>query len=86
MLIHVPNSPLVSYRSDCFRRKNIPGEPGKDYPIYSIDILRKINPGMFGGARSAGKSGQAASPTSAPAQQVCMHGNLKFVSSNPARV
>ena len=43
-------------------RKNIPGEPGKDYPIYSIDILKKINPGMFGGSGSK--------PSPAPAQQV----------------
>lgn len=37
-------------------RRNIPGEPGKDYPIYSIDVLRKINPRQFGG-QPATKSG-----------------------------
>ncbi len=53
----------------CFSRKSIPGEPGKDYPIYSIDILCKINPGQCGGARSspaAGKAAQGAKPAPAP--------------------
>ncbi|CAB4059563.1 unnamed protein product [Lepeophtheirus salmonis] len=29
-------------------RKVIPGEPKADYPIYSIDILKKVNPAQFG--------------------------------------
>ncbi|TRY78220.1 hypothetical protein TCAL_15311 [Tigriopus californicus] len=37
-------------------RRNIPGEPGKDYPIYSIDVLRKINPRQFGD-QSSNKNG-----------------------------
>merc|ERR1712079_346623 len=38
-------------------RKNIPGEPGKDYPIYSISILCKINPKNpgCGGGNGGGK-------------------------------
>jgi len=43
-------------------RKNIPGEPGKDYPTYGINILCKINPrnpgcGGGGGGRKAGGGG-----------------------------
>lgn len=50
-------------------RKNIPGEPGKDYPIYSIDILRKINPGQFGGQPSGGAPKSASpTPTNQPRQ------------------
>eukprot|EP00096_Caligus_rogercresseyi_P015980 TRINITY_DN847_c0_g1_i3.p1 TRINITY_DN847_c0_g1~~TRINITY_DN847_c0_g1_i3.p1 ORF type:complete len:241 (-),score=70.58 TRINITY_DN847_c0_g1_i3:84-806(-) len=29
-------------------RQTIPGEPKVDYPIYSIDILKKLNPAQFG--------------------------------------
>lgn len=39
-------------------RKNIPGEPGKDYPIYGTSILCKINPqnpGCGGGGGGAAK-------------------------------
>jgi hypothetical protein len=50
-----------------YYRKNIPGEPGKDYPIYSIDILRKINPGQFGGRPSGAGAAKSASP--APTNQ-----------------
>ena len=50
-----------------------PGEPGKDYPIYSIDILRKINPGMFGGAR---QGGQGSKPAPAPAPVFLRHKTL----------
>merc|ERR1711874_703134 len=41
-------------------RKNIPGEPGKDYPIYSISILCKINPKNpgCGGGNGGGKGGK----------------------------
>jgi len=39
-------------------RKNIPGEPGKDYPIYGTNILCKINPSNPGcGGRSGGGAG-----------------------------
>jgi len=58
-----------------FNRKSIPGEPGKDYPIFSIDILRKINPGMFGrsaGGSAAAKSGPASKPAAALAPQVSL--------------
>ena len=30
-------------------RKNIPGEPGKDYPINSFNIVCKLNPRQCGG-------------------------------------
>lgn len=35
-------------------RKNIPGEPGKDYPIFSTNILCKINPRQCGGGGGGG--------------------------------
>lgn len=43
-------------------RKNIPGEPGKDYPIYGTNILCKINPqnpgcGGGGGGAARGNNG-----------------------------
>ena len=42
------------------RRQNIRGEPGKDYPIFSTNILCKINPtnpGCGGGAGGANGAG-----------------------------
>merc|ERR1711992_366621 len=44
-------------------RKNIPGEPGKDYPIFSTNILCKINPANpgcrgGGGKKKKGKKNQ----------------------------
>merc|ERR1719384_2562443 len=39
-------------------RKNIPGEPGKDYPIFGTNILCKINPRNPGcGGGGGGKKG-----------------------------
>merc|ERR1711953_339170 len=38
-------------------RKNIPGEPGKDYPIYSTSDLCKINPKNPGCGGSANGNG-----------------------------
>merc|ERR1711936_1463360 len=44
-------------------RKNIPGEPGKDYPTFGPSILCKINPrnpgcgGSGGGAKKGGGGG-----------------------------
>ncbi len=38
-------------------RRNIPGEPGKDYPIFSTNILCKINPRNPGCGAGGGSNG-----------------------------
>jgi hypothetical protein len=38
-------------------RSAIPGEPGKDYPIYSTNILCKLNPRNCGGGGGGGRGG-----------------------------
>merc|ERR1711997_835742 len=38
-------------------RKNIPGEPGKDYPTFGPSILCKINPAQCGVSGGGGKRG-----------------------------
>ena len=66
MVLHTTNSFCQNKYCNVlflYPRKSIPGEPGKDYPIYSIDILCKINPGQCGGARSGAAAGK---PTPAP--------------------
>ena len=32
-------------------RRNIPGEPGKDYPIHGPSIICKLNPKQCGGGK-----------------------------------
>ena len=39
-------------------RKNIPGEPGKDYPIHGPSILCKLNPRQCGGQGGSGNGGK----------------------------
>ena len=39
-------------------RKNIPGEPGKDYPINGPSILCKLNPRQCGGQGGSGNGGK----------------------------
>ena len=38
-------------------RRNIPGEPGKDYPIHSFSLVCKLNPKQCGGQASANNGG-----------------------------
>merc|ERR1712076_246112 len=38
-------------------RKNIPGEPGKDYPINSFSIVCKLNPRQCGGGGGSANGG-----------------------------
>ncbi len=47
----------VLYIFRVFHRRNIPGTPGKDYPIFSTNILCKINPTMAH-CRNKGSGGQ----------------------------
>ena len=39
-------------------RQNIPGEPGKDYPIHGPSILCKLNPRQCGGQGGSGNGGK----------------------------
>ena len=41
-----------------YLRKNIPGEPGKDYPINNPSILCKLNPRQCGGQSQSGNGGK----------------------------
>jgi len=40
-------------------KRNIPGTPGKDYPIFSTNILCKINPANPGCSSGGGKKKKA---------------------------
>ena len=50
---------LNAFFKPWYFRKNIPGEPGKDYPIFSTNILCKINPANPGcGGAGGGNNGR----------------------------
>ena len=67
-------------------RQNIPGEPGKDYPIHGPSILCKLNPRQCGNQGGSGNGGQKKGGDENKGNQMGRHlnGNGKPKVSNMA--